>query len=449
MTRLREVFQREPKSGFKVPRWLERLLSVGIVSTVPDVVRRQRCVNVGIYATVVNALNHLVTNSLHDFTRLLPINIYNVMMIVVPLLFLRLHRRGENLGAVALGLLIVFGHQLVVWAFGLESDLQVYYTLMPGGLLLLLGVQNWRWFLLFLVLSLGALLFALYFAPSEGLLIPDDEAFRNLLSTQAMVNAIAINASILFYALTTLKQAEIELENQHERSEALIETVMPRPIAERLKAGEQRIADRIEMLSVLFADLVGFTSAAHDLAPEAVVEYLDGLVRVCDELSARYGVEKIKTIGDSYMAAAGFDGRSAEGAIAIGRFALALKAEMGSRPPLNGRKLGMRIGIHCGPATAGVIGDTRFSYDVWGDAVNTASRMESYGTPDCIHVSEDYRRLVGDAFTFEERGATEMKGIGETRTFFLTGERAQGADVPVTPTTASTPVTSQTATAKL
>jgi adenylate cyclase len=201
---------------------------------------------------------------------------------------------------------------------------------------------------------------------------------------------------------------------------------MPRPIAERLKAGEERIADRIEMLSVMFADLAGFTEAAHDLAPEQVVEFLDGLVRACDSLCERYGVDKIKTIGDNYMAAAGFDGRQAEGAHAIGRLALAMMAEIARQPPLGGRKLRLRVGIHCGPATAGVIGDTRFSYDVWGDAVNTASRMESYGEPGRIQVSEAFRNLAADQFVFEERGATDIKGIGATRTFFLIGECAKG-----------------------
>jgi len=197
--------------------------------------------------------------------------------------------------------------------------------------------------------------------------------------------------------------------------------MMPPAIAERLKSGEERIADRIEMLSVMFADLAGFTEAAHDLAPEQVVEFLDGLVRVCDSLCERYGVDKIKTIGDSYMAAAGFDGRQAAGAHAIGQLALAMMDEIARQPSLGGRKLRLRIGIHCGPATAGVIGDTRFSYDVWGDAVNTASRMESYGEPGRIQVSEAFRDLSADQFVFEERGATDIKGLGATRTYFLVG----------------------------
>lgn len=424
MTRFRDLVSRPPRRGVQLPLWLDRLLSIGIVSTDPDVVRRQRCANIAILAIIGNTLTHLVINTLHDFRGLLVINIYNVVMIVVPLLIPRLHRYGENVAAIVLSILVLFGHSFVVWSFGLASDVQVYFTMFPSALLLLLGVQHWRLFLVFFVLYLVALLFALNYAPVDGWIIPEDEGFRDLLSRQAMINTISINAALLFYALTALQRAEIELQNQHARSEALIETMMPRPIAERLKSGDDHIADRVEMLSVMFADLVGFTEAAHDLTPERVVDFLDGFVRTCDALCQHYGVDKIKTIGDSYMAAAGFDGRPSEGAVAVGQLALAMIEAIGRQPPLGGRRLSLRVGIHCGPATAGVIGDTRFSYDVWGDAVNTASRMESYGEPGRIHVSEAFRNLTADRFVFEERGATEIKGIGATRTFLLVGVRA-------------------------
>jgi adenylate cyclase len=238
-----------------------------------------------------------------------------------------------------------------------------------------------------------------------------------------MVSVQLINAFIIFYSLTLLHSAEVQIEQEHERSEALIATVMPGAIAARLKASEARIADRIECLSVVFADLVGFTAAAHDLPPEEIVGFLDSLVRRFDALAEQHGVEKIKTVGDSYMAAAGFDGRARDGAVAIGRFALAIMQANDVHAPLGKTKLGLRTGIHCGPATAGVIGDTRFSYDVWGDAVNLAARMESHGLEGRIQVSEAFRALTGDVFAFEERGVREIKGIGETATYFLDGVR--------------------------
>jgi adenylate cyclase len=423
MTRLRDLFHREPRRGLELPGWLERAVSVGIVSTDPPVVRRQRCVNVAAFATAANTLSHLLILGVYDFRGLVIVNIYNMLMIAATLLVPRLHRFGENTGAVALVLLIAIGNTFVVWALGRSSNLHIYFTL-AGAMLLLIGVQQWRLFLGLFSLFFGALVSALNFAPVDGFVLPQDKALRELLSSHAMINTILINAAMLFYALTALRHAEIELQDQYERSEALIGNVMPAAIAARLKSGQEpRIADRIEMLSVLFTDLVDFTGAAHDLPPEEVVDFLDGLVRQFDALCAAHGVDKIKTIGDSYMAAAGFDGRGGAGAIAIGRLALAMIGVMERQAPLGRRRLDMRVGVHCGPATAGIIGATRFSYDIWGDAVNVASRLESQGVPGRIQASEGFRELAQDTFVFEERGTTDLKGIGAARTYFLVSRR--------------------------
>jgi adenylate cyclase len=267
------------------------------------------------------------------------------------------------------------------------------------------------------------MLFALNFAPIGGIISPDDRQLRDLLSTHAMVNTITINSIVIFYALSGWRRDHLMVEHQKARSDALIGAIMPAAIAERVKSGEEHIADRIESLSVMFADLVGFTESVHHLPPEEVVDFLDGLVRVFDGLSERYGVEKIKTIGDSYMAAAGFDDRGAEGAVAVGRLALAMLDAIKRQPTLGGRAPQLRIGIHSGPATAGVIGDTRFSYDVWGDAVNMAARMESNGEPGKIHVSADFRSFTLDRFEFTDAGTAELKGIGTVRSYFLIREK--------------------------
>jgi adenylate cyclase len=446
MTRLRDLVGREPRPGIRLPGWLDRLVSVGIVSTDEQVVRRQRCVNVAAFAMLATAGSHLIINSLHDFRGLISVNVENVLTLSGALLIPRLHRFGEHVGAITLLLMILFGHTFVVWSLGLASELQIYFTL-AGAILFFFGVPNWRRFLVFFLVFLVALIAALKLAPVNGLVIPWDRDFRDLLSTQAMINTMVINAALLFYALTALHRAEIELQDQHERSEALIATVMPSSIAKRLKSGrEERIADRIDTLSVLFADLVGFTVAARGLPPEEVVDYLDKLVRSFDVLCEEHGVEKIKTIGDSYMAAAGFDGGAIAGGVAVGRFAMAMLKDIARQPLLGGRKLNVRIGIHCGPATAGVIGDMRFSYDVWGDAVNTASRMESHGIPGRIHVSDAFRDLTAAAFTFEDRGATEIKSIGQARTFFLIGEAAAGVGgSPGVPERTDTPVMARAA----
>ena len=421
MTRLRDLVRGERKPAIQLPAWLDRLISIGIVSTDPLVIERQRCVNVAAFAVAATALSHLIINAVHDFRGLILVNADNMFMLAVSLLVPRLHRLGDHAGGIALVLAVLFGQMLIVWSLGLASALHIYYTL-GGAMLFFFGVENWRLFLGLFGLYVLALVLALNLAPVAGLVMPEDQSFRDMLSSQAMINTAAIIAALIFYALWDRDRARIALQDEHARSEALLGTLMPQAIAARLKSGrEARIADKIDMLSVMFADLTGFTAAAHDLSPEEVVDFLDRLVRALDELCERHGVDKIKTIGDSYMAAGGFDGRAAAAAVAVGRLSLAMMEAIERQPPLGRRKLKLRVGIHCGPATAGVIGDTRFSYDVWGDAVNTASRMESYGEPGRIQVSEAFRDLTGDAFVFEERGATEIKGLGVRTTFFLVG----------------------------
>lgn len=418
MTQLHDIIRREPRRGLALPAWLDRLLSVGIVSTDPQIVRRQRCVNAGAYAAVLSGVSYLAITLLYDWRGLMPLNIYNALLIVVALALPFGHRLGENLVAVALIVFISLGQLYTIWMLGVTADLHVFF-LLAGAMLFFFGVQNWKIFACFFIYAAALLLFVLNYAPIDGLLLPADGRLRDLVSSHTMLSVQLINAGIIFYALTLLHRAEVEIEQQHERSEALIATVMPEAIAARLKASEARIADRIENLSVVFADLVGFTPAAHDLPPEQVVGFLDSLVRTFDTLAEECGVEKIKTIGDCYMAAAGFDGQAHAGAAAIGRFALAMMQANGAHAPLGDARLDLRIGIHCGPATAGVIGDTRFSYDVWGAAVNIASRMESHGRPGRIHVSEAFRALTAGTFRHEEGGVMEIRGIGPARTYFL------------------------------
>jgi adenylate cyclase len=261
-------------------------------------------------------------------------------------------------------LLILLGTLFAIWMLGRDSQLHVYFTL-AGVLLFMFGVEHLRQFLAWFAVAFVGLLISLYMAPEHGLLLPHDAGLRQMLAAHAMINAIIINGLTMFYALAVLRRTEIELEGQYARSSALVDTMLPASVADRLISGsEQRIADRVESLSVLFADLVGFTRAAHTLPPEEVIDYLDDLVRTFDELCAKHGVEKIKTIGDCYMAVGGLNGASGREAVALGRLALAMLTTQASRPPLGQQRLALRIGIHVGSATAGIIGDTRFAYRI-------------------------------------------------------------------------------------
>ena len=419
MHRLHKLIRGEPAHKIALPAWLERVASVGIVGRDPQVVRRQRFTNIVAYAVSANAASHLVINGFYEPQALTAIHIYNAGFAIAALLIPRLHRFGENVAAAVLALQILLGTLFAIWMLGRDSQLHVYFTL-AGVLLFMFGVERLRQFFAWFAVAFAGLLISLYVAPEHGMLLPHDAGLRQMLAAHAMINAIIINGLTMFYALAVLRRTEIELEGQYARSSALVDTMLPASVADRLISGtEQRIADRVESLSVLFADLVGFTRAAHTLPPEEVIDYLDDMVRTFDELCAKHGVEKIKTIGDSYMAVGGLNGASGREAVALGRLALAILATQLSRPPLGQQRLGIRIGIHVGSATAGIIGDTRFTYDVWGDAVNVASRMESHGVPDRIHVSSEFRAATAEYFTFEDRGTTEIRGIGQSRTYFL------------------------------
>lgn len=424
MTSRQDLLRSEKRPAFKPAAWLERIASVGIVTTDPMIARRQRFTNVAAFATAANAVSHLVINSIYAFDDLMIVHAYNTILAALALGATQLHRFGPNVAASSLVFVIIAGNLLVVFLFGSESTLHVYFTL-AGAMLFMFGIEGWRFFLFWFAIACIALFASVHLVSEHGVVMEYDMYLRQMLSSHAMFNAIAINAVLIFYALAALRRAEINLGHEYARSEALIGAVMPAAIATRLKGGEQRIADQIENLSVLFADLVDFTAAARGLPPAVVVGYLDGLVRKFDALCEATGAEKIKTIGDCYVAVAGLGGQpGGTAACALGNLALAMQEAMRGSPALGARRLELRIGIHCGPAMAGIIGDVRFSYDVWGDAVNVASRMESHGSPGGIHVSDAFRDLTADAFVFEDRGVAEVKGLGTVHTYFLVETRA-------------------------
>jgi class 3 adenylate cyclase len=212
------------------------------------------------------------------------------------------------------------------------------------------------------------------------------------------------------------------------RSEALLLNVLPEAIAARLKRGEEPIADHHDDISVLFADLAGFTVRSAHETPVETVAVLNEVFSVFDGLVRRYGLEKIRTIGDSYMVAAGVPMARPDHAHAICAMALDLRREVARLNADHDWDLSFRIGINSGPAVAGIVGREKFHYDLWGDTVNIASRMESHGLPDQIQVTEPvYERLRND-FVFERRGLVEVKGKGPTLTYLLVGRVGEHSD---------------------
>lgn len=406
-----------------MPAWLDRLISAGIVTTDPKLARRQKLVNIASYAGSFNAASRVVANLFYQQEHLLTAEIVSGLSAVTALLIHRLHRYGDHAGAMGVGIWFIFSVVSATLMFGLRSQIQVYFAF-SGAMWFMYGTDNWRQVLAWMAVLVGVLLALMAFAPQQGLAIPEDDTHVGFLAVQSMLNVVAINAVLIFYALFMLGRAENEAERERKRAEALLSVVLPAEVADRLRAEpDKHIADRLDGVSILFADLAGFTEAAHSESPEKVVTYLDEFVHACDELCERNGVGKIKTIGDAYMAAGGLQGESRAGAIGIGRLAIAMMELQERRPPLGAHKLRLRVGIHTGSAIAGVIGDTRISYDLWGDAVNMASRMETYGEPGRIRVSDAFRKAADGAFEFQELSPAEIKGIGVARTHFLVAAR--------------------------
>jgi class 3 adenylate cyclase len=218
-----------------------------------------------------------------------------------------------------------------------------------------------------------------------------------------------------------------ELEAAYRENERLLLNILPEPVAARLRSGERPIADRFEDVSLLFADIVGFTSLSGGMAADQLVSVLNEVFSVFDELVAEAGLEKIKTIGDAYMVVGGMSGRR-DHLECLARMALSLDGAVQAIEAARHLGIEFRIGIHCGPVVAGVIGTSKFIYDVWGDTVNVASRMESSGVPGRIQVTAAVEERLRGAFTFEPRGLTEVRGKGPMATFFLTGPGPAGPD---------------------
>ena len=222
-------------------------------------------------------------------------------------------------------------------------------------------------------------------------------------------------------------QAEKELvEREREKSERLLLNILPSAIAGRLKGGEKSIANGHEIVSVMFADLCGFTALSRKTTPADLVSMLNGIFTAFDHIVEEHGVEKIKTIGDCYMLVGGIPLHRDDHAAAVAECALEMLDALAALNRETGTELQMRVGIHTGPVVAGVIGKIKFTYDLWGDTVNVASRMESSGQPGRIHLSEQTAEQLQGRFLLEDRGFVECKGLGAVKTFFLNG-RTEGA----------------------
>ncbi len=236
------------------------------------------------------------------------------------------------------------------------------------------------------------------------------------------------NGNLLYYEgtvsdITERKHSEVALTAARKRAELLLLNILPQPVAERLKRGQRIIAESFEAVTILFADLVDFTKFSTQTSPTELVEILNQIFSKFDRLAEEHRIEKIKTIGDAYMVAAGLPMPREDHAHAIAEMALDMQEVIAEYDEDTGEIFKLRIGINTGPVVAGVIGIKKFSYDLWGDTVNTASRMESHGLPGCIQVTATTYELLKDQYRFEEREPIQVKGKGEMITYLLKGRK--------------------------
>ena len=320
----------------------------------------------------------------------------------------------------ALILLLPFLLQVTLGGFVNSSAVILWAALAPLGALFVIGRRAAvYWFGGYL----GLVVLSLALQPvvrdennlSDGLII--------LFFVMNLSAVVFVTFFLFQYVIGQRDRATALLAAEQKKSERLLLNVLPAEIAAVLKEEETTIADHYPTATVLFADIVGFTPLSERMAPDEMVGLLNEVFTHFDSLCDRYGVEKIRTIGDNYMAASGVPTPRDDHATAMAEMALEMNAFLAGPATRNGLQL--RFGINSGPLVAGVIGNRKFQYDIWGDTVNTASRMESHGVPGKIQITDATYQLIRDEFDCEPRGEIDVKGKGTMRTWWLVGARAE------------------------
>jgi guanylate cyclase len=341
-------------------------------------------------------------------------------------LIYRWHKNYNIFRAIQLALILLLPCllHLALGDFVSSSAIIIWATFCPLGAL---AFQNTRaagyWLFMFIICVV-----LVFFLEEKSVLT------KNYLPDQLVSFFFALNISavtvLMFYLLRyfvnqnervkeKLKYEQVQLAIEQEKSERLLLNILPARIAQRLKAGEKVIADEHDKAVILFADIVKFTNISQHVTPKVLVENLNKVFTHFDGLVDKYGLEKIKTIGDAYMVASGLNGFNYGQVKNMADLALSMACDINNFTLDGYTKCDLRIGIHIGSVTAGVIGSKKFSYDVWGDAVNTASRMESFGEPGKIQVSEEFYNYIKDDYDCLHRGKVEIKSKGLMDLYFL------------------------------
>jgi adenylate cyclase len=390
-----------------------------------SIARRQRVLNIAAsMAAVVTAVVGILQFVTGE--HLVAIGLINLGTAAIFGIIPLLHRFGDIIAALAFVAFAFLSLTIVGWQVGTDSGIQFYYLVSASLAVLVLGVEHVA--LASTVVAIGAGL-----TIASQFLVPGDTGIQPRWLVNAgfvitTVSACVMIFATVWYAMREVSRAEAAMEFEYLRSEALLANILPATIAARLKDPARGvIADRYDDASILFADIAGFTERASQVAPADLVRFLDRLYTTFDRLVDKHGLEKIKTTGDSYMVVSGVPEARPDHVEALANLALDMaKAVRDLRDP-NGQLVPLRMGMAAGPVVAGVVGARRFFYDVWGDAVNVASRMETTDPEGRIQVPQDVYERLRDGFILEERGDVEVKGKGLMHTWYLVDRRAAAA----------------------
>ncbi len=331
---------------------------------------------------------------------------------------------NKKFGVVYAALAVCGPFILLSYLLGRGAGIHLFLIINPIVVLFAVGPHNRQLVLLATSFSIGGLtLCGLAFAEPR-LMAAEHSIIQTVAYTYCAAFTVLLIVGSGLMVLLRVDRAERALQAEYARSEALLYNLLPEEIAARLKVEpDQTIADNLPKVAILFADIVDFTPRAATLPPEEVVGFLNKVFRAFDELAEKHGLEKIKTIGDAYMVAAGMPTPVGDPVHRVAEMALDMQRTVEAMASEFPEGLQVRIGLHVGPVVAGVIGTRKLFYDVWGETVNTASRMESHGEPDRIQVTTAAKEELEEDYEFEPHGTVTVKGMGAVETWWLSGAK--------------------------
>lgn len=387
------------------------MLNIGIDRCNPEDVRRVRTMNLTLIGAIVFTMVYTIG---YAWIKAIEPFLFNVFILIIESSLLFFIHKGFNRFASIMLPIVVIIHVGVLSVGILLKASGVHYYLFAVSSLSFLIIHEKDKFWLIVIAFLGIFIFSIIeygsFQSPFSLSLSDN--ILSILHASSTIGTGTFITGIIFVFYLETKRAQRNLQKERDRSEELLLNILPAEIAERLKSDKTTIADNFSETTVMFADIVNFSQLASKKPPQEVVELLNTYFRAFDDLVVKHEIEKIKTIGDAYMAASGLPSERDDHAEAMLNLAIDIMKSTREINQKTGLAVQIRIGINSGPVTAGVIGHRKFTYDIWGDTVNIASRMESNGIANKIQVSESTYERLKNKFNFEFRGKLEVKGKG-------------------------------------